>query len=250
MNALLLAKGASCNTADFLLGLHTPIEFSDPVSVDRFRRALEPHKPDLVIVDPLVFTFTSNENDSGDMSRLFKTIKTLSFSLCCAFILIDHQRKPSQFETRPGMLLRGSTAKHASVDQLLTLQSDSSGLTLTHAKARYSEKNPTLSIEMGAQTDGSFLISCTGEKLFSESAAKKARAKESVCDVLKTYGDWLSRKELIDRLANSCISEKKLTKTLSALVEDKSIEKDSRKTHLGRGGKADFYRWPEKRVTP
>lgn len=250
LNALLLAKGACCNTADFLLGIHTPIEFSDLVSVDRLRRALEPHNPDLVIVDPLAFTFTSNENDSGDMSRLFKTIKALSFKLGCAFILIDHQRKPSQFETRPGMLLRGSTAKFAAVDQLLTLQSDSSGLTLTHAKARYSEKIPTIRIEMGVQADGSFLISCTGEKSGSQSPAKRAMVRDTVCDVLKSHADWLRRKDLIDRLANSGISEKKLTKTLRALVKDKSIEKDSIKLNSGRGGKSDIYRWPELRVTP
>ncbi len=148
------------------------------------------------------------------------------------------------------MLLRGSTAKHASVDQLLTLQSRKSGLTLIHAKARYTEKIRPLIIQIGMQSDGSFLISCTGEKSGSQSLIKKAMVRGTVCDVLKGHVNWLSRKDLIDRLANSGISEKKLTKILSALVEDKSIEKDSRKTHLGRGGKSDIYRWPEKRVTP
>lgn len=110
-------------------------------------------QPGLVIFDSLTRLHSANENDAGEMARVFARFSALRREFNCAVVLIDHLRKKSLIDDEAEML-RGSTEKRAWPDTILFASPTEHGtLTISHIKARFSSPLPKFSVALEIDND-------------------------------------------------------------------------------------------------
>jgi len=124
---------------------------------------LDRHKPGLVILDSLTRVHGANENDAGQMADVFANAKALMRAHGTAFLFTDHIRKKSLLND-PEEMLRGSTEKRAWPECILFATPAGGGrLTLTHVKARFTEKLAEFAVEVAVDKDaGAATVRYTG----------------------------------------------------------------------------------------
>lgn len=80
----------------------------------------------LLVLDPLRDIHSGAENDSDDMSAVFKRIRLIGTLLDCAVLLVHHSKRSSkdkeQDENRPGSDARGSSAIEGALDAIISLR--------------------------------------------------------------------------------------------------------------------------------
>lgn len=104
------------------------------------------HRPGLVILDSFTRVHGADENSAGQMADVFNNAKALMRAHECAFLFTDHIRKKGMLNDAEEML-RGSTEKRAWPECILFAQPAEPGrLTVTHVKARYTERLPDFSV--------------------------------------------------------------------------------------------------------
>jgi len=111
------------------------------------------HAPGLVILDSLTRVHGADENSAGQMADVFANTKALMRTHNTAFLFTDHIRKKSLLND-PEEMLRGSTEKRAWPECILFAQpADAGQLTVTHVKARYTEKVPDFTVSVQVDRD-------------------------------------------------------------------------------------------------
>lgn len=111
------------------------------------------HKPGLVILDSLTRVHGADENSAGQMADVFANAKALMRAHGSAFLFTDHIRKRSLLND-PEEMLRGSTEKRAWPECILFATAAGGGrLTVTHVKARFTEKLPDFAVEVSVDKD-------------------------------------------------------------------------------------------------
>lgn len=116
-------------------------DFFSHVSVTELELYIMTNKIKVCFIDTLSqIRGASNENDSGDMSRVFETIKTIRDITGCAFVIIHHSTKPSMYGRQTA---RGSSVIYAEPDLIVSLSKDDKDdntlLTMNLESARYIE---------------------------------------------------------------------------------------------------------------
>lgn len=143
LKAMLKAKGIT----KIPEGLHLCIEHNYKIdnekSLEKLKKKIEKVNPQVIVMDSLRRFHNRNENDSGEVALLFDTIKRLARTYHCAFVILDHERKPSNDSM--GNIdpssddLRGSNDKGAAADAVINLKEKRGELYLYHTKVRYSK---------------------------------------------------------------------------------------------------------------
>jgi len=167
----------------------------------RLDALLTEHRPGLVILDSLTRVHGADENSAGQMADVFANTKALMRSHKTAFVFTDHIRKKSLLND-PEEMLRGSTEKRAWPECILFAQPAEAGqLTVTHVKARYTEKVPDFTVAVRVDRDaGSATVLHTGAAMPAAEAkandllaaihALKAQLGEDGADAT-TVAAWL-----------------------------------------------------------
>jgi RecA-family ATPase len=146
LKKLINAKGLKIKDLQLHLSVGHNFNFSNPESVEKFKRLLDKVKPSVVFIDSLVRIHRGEENSSTEMSGVFKTVKNLIRQFNCSFLFADHEGKaayhydPKVPEKEPSSNdLRGSNEKAAFVDTVLSLKRKDGELYLYHTKSRHAE---------------------------------------------------------------------------------------------------------------
>jgi hypothetical protein len=248
LTKLLASKGVSAEQLDLHVAVGQGLSFSDPASVERLRQLLDRLRPALVIVDSLIRVHRAEENSASEMAQVFKAVKDLIREFGCAFLFADHQRKPGGFGTSLDLLLRGSSEKAAFVDTLLSLQRKEGTLIVEHSKSRYAEPIPAFVVRIEDVGPEATAVVYGGEAEQIKQAARQEAAREFLAAAL-SHGEWMARKDLVERAKGAKVSEKALDEVLKAL-DGLQIEREDRKPETGgRGGKAAYYRWKTDAIT-
>lgn len=144
LKAMLKAKGITKIPTELHLCIEHGYKLDNEKSVEKLKKKIEKISPSVVILDSLRRFHSRNENDSGEMSLLFDTMKKIARTYHCAFVILDHERKPLN-DTRfvpdepSSDDLRGSNDKGAAADAVINLKEKRGELYLYHTKARYSK---------------------------------------------------------------------------------------------------------------
>jgi len=116
------------------------------------------HRPGLVILDSLTRVHGADENSAGQMADVFANAKAIMRHHGTALLFTDHIRKRSLLND-PEEMLRGSTEKRAWPECILFATPAEAGrLTVTHVKARFTEKLPDFTVEVVIDKDAGAAI--------------------------------------------------------------------------------------------
>jgi hypothetical protein len=185
-----------------------------------FVHYLQQTQPGLVILDSLIRFHTLDENKASDMKQLAIFFRELTARFNCAFLLLHHTRKTSQFGTISDVV-RGSTELRAFPDTVLILKRarGSNDMVVDIDKCRDSHELNQARFKIRLNTSQDLW---TYEFLgFTEETETKIEdAMKLITQLLET--EPLPRKEIITRLRNEGISKQT---TERALAELKSLGK-------------------------
>jgi len=153
------------------------------------RKILE-YNPDLVIIDSAVRFLTGDENSSGDVKKLFDTIKPIVKEKNTTFLVLHHTRKTG---TGGQNDLRGSGDFAASAESVLMLRKDDKEkgkFILTQEKLRHGEEHEALKFEVLEHSNG-VRINLIGT---IDMKSKQSTADKGAEEIVKWY-DSLGYKE-------------------------------------------------------
>ena len=161
------------------------------------------HRPGLTILDSFTRVHGADENSAGQMADVFANTKAQMRAHGTAVLFTDHIRKKSLLND-PEEMLRGSTEKRAWPECILFATPGEAGsLTVTHVKARYTERLPDFAVEVRIdQDEGSAVVTYAGavasagdtkaNDLIAGIHALKAQLGEDGADATR-LGAWLDR---------------------------------------------------------
>ena len=172
-------------------------------------------QPDLIILDSLIRFHTLDENKSGDMKRLAVFFRDFALKFNCAFLLLHHTRKTSQFGTISDVV-RGSTELRAFPDSVLILKriKGSNDMVVDIDKCRDShELNQTrFRIRLNTSAD------LWDYEFLGFTEDTDTRIEDAMKLILQLLEETpLPRKEIIARLKNEGISKATTERALSEL---------------------------------
>jgi len=176
------------------------INLSDSAYVEALERVLEEKRPDLVIVDALVRVHQGNENDAGDMARIFGIVKGWMGEYGCSFVFCHHRKKPGMVGSDPASMYRGSSEIRAFVDvhlDLRAIRGEKGVFTVEHSKARYAEPVPAFNVEIVDVAEDATMVRYAGEPK-TQTQEKLADAQEFILS-LAADREWHSRKEILEK---------------------------------------------------
>lgn len=146
---LLSEKGLSLEQLPLTFSIDKGIRFDLPNSLQNFTQLIEKEKPGLVILDALVDFHSKEEKDSTSIMLIFNVIKELRRKFGCTFVIIDHERKPTNLnkDGKPiihadtvGNDLRGSNAKRGAVDTQFSVKKVDGMHRVYNSKASWSKE--------------------------------------------------------------------------------------------------------------
>lgn len=206
----------------------------------------------LIIIDSFVDLMVGNESSSGDTQVFFSALRTLFPQV--AFLVLHHENKPSQGLFRnDSQRLRGSSninAQTFTMFRLEQMQNAHTDLTLKQTKARDSVKLDKFMIRMLTDEDEKGKPIVTGfeyvGEIFEGAGGDKKEEAESLIKeaIAQTFGNEISKQDLIDQISSAGVSRRTIERVLSELAESGAVKK-FKKT----GKKEAFYELSEPIVT-
>jgi hypothetical protein len=146
---------------------------------DLFRRELERHRPDWVLLDSLIRFHRRDENANTGMSQFFgEVLKPLAVEFGCGIIFHHHLAKPSKERPEIEHRLRGASDIRALVDEFWGLEGDQQAdtRTLRHLKCRWSAPQPAFSLQWEESDDGSATLVGEAQAQSAETVIRSALA--------------------------------------------------------------------------
>lgn len=199
------------------------------------------HDIKLIVIDSFVDLMVGNESSSGDTQVFFNALRTLFPQV--AFLVLHHENKPSQGLFRnDSQRLRGSSninAQTFTMFRLEQMQNAKTDLTLKQTKARDSVKLDKFMIRMITDKDkeGNSIVTgfeYVGEVFEGEGGDKREGAEAMIKEAIaQSFGNELSRQDLLDQLGGAGISQRTVDRVLIELIQKKVIRK------FKRAGKRD-----------
>jgi RecA-family ATPase len=230
-----MAEDGSELGIEFLTG--EGVNLSNAAYVAALDAVLDKMRPDLVIVDALVRIHQGNENDAGEMARLFGIFKQWMKRYGCSFVFCHHQRKPGIAGNNPSSMYRGSSEIRAFVDTHLDLRrvrGDEKGVFIVEqAKSRYDEPLPAFEVEVVDIAEGATAVRHLGDSNRHDKD-KFEKALEFV-DGLLADGEWHTRDEIEEKGKSAGFKRDMLDKARMQLVQSEELEE-------GKDGKKKRFR--------
>ena len=194
------------------------------------RRICDKLQPEWIFFDSLVRFHRGNENDSGDMSRLFGVLKSFRDEFDVGMLALHHLAKPGGKDSSKelGHRLRGSSDISAAVDQLwgITGEKSTDVRTLEHDKNRWGRSSVSMTMSWNEDDDGES-ATLTGES--------QATGSTDVITgmLLRSATVGCSREQIIEVMAAdyTAASAAKITTNVLGMLKKQGIAKSSR---LGR----------------
>jgi hypothetical protein len=210
------------------------LRLDGPRGLATLRTEIETRRPVLVILDSLIRLHGADENDNSKMAAFFaEAVTPLATKYGCAFVVLDHLRKPSKDDERfdPGHRLRGAGDKAGVGDGLWTLEGDreTDMRTLSCRKNRWEDSlPPALTTRWRVSEDETAAwIECQDASLNAELAVRTALAASPA---------GLFASDLYDRLTASGANKRTAIRLVKRLAQSGQIE--SRKE---RGNRVRYW---------
>ena len=108
------------------------LTISDPASLkindykqfSQLEHMVEEHQPEVLILDPLVYFHSVDENDNAAMGMVMEQMRTLANNNNMAIIIVHHAKKMGVSENTGGANLRGASSVFGAVDTSIILSRD------------------------------------------------------------------------------------------------------------------------------
>ena len=105
------------------------LTISDPVSLKinehtdyhKIEELIKEHEIDVLIIDPLVYFHSMNENDNAEMGLVMEQFRSLANNLNIAIIIVHHAKKVGMSDMVGGGNLRGASSVFGAVDSSILL---------------------------------------------------------------------------------------------------------------------------------
>ncbi len=215
----LRSMGVSQNLPIYFLSRKNFLVSSD-VMLNSVLKTCKENDIGVVFIDSLVRINTSDENDSSQMSKVFKSISQFCRNEITV-IITHHERKDGDMKSSAQNRLRGSSDISASVDAHISVRRDKnskSKIIIEQAKLRGDIEMKPFEVfikKIGDKTVFQYL----GEP--PEKISKSEASREKVLGVLEKEVDGLSRMEICARIkALTGVGEKSVKTSIDALIKD------------------------------
>ena len=202
-----------------------PLELQNRSGILSLQKELQPHKPDVVIIDPIYFAFTGSLSDDGLVRKFIGHIRILKDSLNCAVMLIHHTHKV-RWSNQGSMIMEGDEAIFGS--KFLKAYPDHTLLFI------YDKKNNVRILSCETQRSGDIIKRATlkliePDPLYYEETEQNPPKSEVVYDLLKnpSYSEGLTVEQITKELS---FSRNLFYKAIKLLIkEGKVIKTDDRR---------------------
>jgi archaellum biogenesis ATPase FlaH len=229
-------------------GLDTSIKFlsfqnanlSDDNYIDALEDFIANETPNLIIMDSLVRVHQANENDAGEMSKIFNRVKQLMNDYKLSIVFCHHRRKPSMAGNSASNMLRGSSEIRAFVDTHLDLNNykqAANTIIVNHSKSRYSEPIEPFTIRIVDTENKAVAIEYVGQ-VESQKVDKLQDAIEFI-RLFVNDGKEHTRQKLQKAGLEKGIKRDMLDKARAILVNDGELveSQEGREVHLQKAKK-------------
>ena len=175
---------------------------------------VQAHKPDLLILDPLIRLHRVEENDATQMAALLSYLRQLQRTCGVAIMVVHHARKGSG-RGRPGQALRGSSELHGWGDSNLYLRRSREKLTLT-TEHRAAASCDDIELKLTDRENGALCLSIDTGAADESDAEADTSAEQRVRVALEQFDSPVSlqqvRKSCAMRTASVCAALAELTR--------------------------------------
>jgi hypothetical protein len=164
------------------------------------KKAIQDHKPDVIIYDSLIQLHNLSENDNVQMKAVMRELRRISSyqkegrTESVAHIILHHTRKPSAKEARDpsAAMMRGAGSIHAAADLVMTINKDSNES--PHVRVSFSARSarpPEGRFQIELQTQTHAWIPLAEDTTQKEPGARE-RKRAGFLKLLKTRAkkDW------------------------------------------------------------
>jgi 5S rRNA maturation endonuclease (ribonuclease M5) len=253
LQKLLLSEGEPDNGSTLGIQFMTQqgLNLSDPEHVVALRGVLDECKPSLVIVDSLVRVHQANENDAGEVAKVFRVVRGLINEYGCSFVFCHHRRKPGPMGNDAANGFRGSSEIRAFVDTHLDLRKSKSAegrCLVEHSKSRYDEPVPSFEVEITDPDETSTTVRYIGEAKSDTQAIV-----EEGCNFIRELiadGEYHCRGNIIESGKGAGLKRDTLDTARKLLIEsgEATPENHGREVGIRRSDVPNTLRVPERNV--
>lgn len=164
--------------------------------VDLLIKTAKERECKLVIFDPLVSIHNRDENNSGEMRKVFNHLKTIAKS-GLTVICIHHNRKDGFLANNPAQSVRGSSDIVAAVDSCLSVDRKGTVINIKQPKLRQGEEVKPFQAEFMKEEN---LIKFKFHGEIEESLSQREEAEEIIVNILKSSTVELNIKQIAERI--------------------------------------------------
>lgn len=188
---------------------------------DALCKLVEQHRPQLLVIDPLVAIHGSDENDNLKMRQLIMRLQDIARRFDLAVVLVHHLRKRGVINDA-GQMIRGASDLRNAVDSHLSLRKVSKEQAIVeHDKSRHAPPVAKFTIEMKDSEDGNatFIRYCGAA---TDSLEKEAAARECITSILQECAECRPG-ELIGRAKAQGVAKSTAERAIKSLKAERRI---------------------------
>ncbi len=210
------------------------LRLDTPAGRETLKREMDRTRPVATILDSLIRFHGADENSNTDIAALFgEAIVPAATGHNCAFVVLDHMRKPSKEDDRfdTGHRIRGAGDKAGVGDGVWTIEGDreTDSRTLSCRKNRWEDSLPPSMTTrwVTSEDEAAAWVECKDAKI---------AADNSIMAVLGGFSGGVLAGDLYDHLAAGGTPKRSAIRMVKKLVQGGQIE--SRKE---RGGRVRYW---------
>lgn len=200
------------------------LRLDTPHGYHALAREIEKLRPLVVILDSLVRLHSSDENDNTAMAKFFaEVVSPLSTRHRCAFVILDHMRKPSKDDEKfdAGHRMRGAGDKAGVGDGIWTLEGEreTPRRTLSCRKNRWEDSLPS-------PITTKWVVSDDETAAWIEASDAKLDAEAAILSLLGGYPDGLKATGIYEICRGAGIPERSARRKLREMVNAGTVESE------------------------
>lgn len=143
------------------------IKLDNPKDIMRIEQLIIEHKPNILFIDTYRRAISFDENDAGEVSKLFvDTLRPLCEKYKMAIVLIHHDKKSAPGESHDEMdEIRGSSDLANYADWIIKnkRRKEENGLVIEQIKNRNAPEHPPIKVSYQTDDETYFRFKCDGE---------------------------------------------------------------------------------------
>ncbi len=200
----------------------------------------------LLILDSLVRVHNQEENDSGGMAKVFKSLQKI-LGAGASILFTHHHRKQQVFSTsNPGQMMRGSSDILAAVDCHITIEKkrdEIDRLIIKQSKLRQDEELKPFEVRILKDSSDNNGKACpSGFEYAGDRDEKKKKAEEASEAVIAVLSDGMkSRPEIHEILKDEC-GKTAIDEGIKLAEEASNIERVPKQELTRENNRKAYYR--------